>query len=246
MNKFYLTAIAAAFAFACESEKRQTETEIATSNQAEASESDWENLFDGNSLEGWSKYGGGDIGNAWKVQDGAIYLDATNKANWKDGDGGDIVTKDEFENFHLKYDWKISKNGNSGVMFFVNDSDEYPHPWSTGPEMQVLDNDGHPDAKIRTHRAGDLYDLIESSEETVKPVGEWNTAEIIADNGKLELHLNGTKIVETTLWDDEWNRMVKESKFKDLPGFGKYKKGKIALQDHGDEVWFRNLQIKKL
>lgn len=246
MNKFYLIAFAAAFAFACESENNQSEAETDTKEQNLSSESEWENLFDGQTLEGWSKYGDGQMGNGWKVQDGAIYLDATNKANWTEGDGGDIVTNEEFENFHFKYDWKIAENGNSGVIFFVKESQEYPYPWSTGLEMQVLDNDGHPDAKIRTHRAGDLYDLIESSEETVKPVGEWNTAEIISDNGKLELHLNGTKIVETTLWNEEWDTMVKESKFKDMPGFGKYQKGKIALQDHGDEVWFRNLQIKKL
>lgn len=248
MNKFYLVAIAATLVFACESENKQTEgdTQTETTNTNERSESEWKDLFDGQTLEGWSKYGGGPIGNAWQVKDGAIYLDATNRDNWDKDDSGDIVTNEEYDNFHFKYDWKISKNGNSGVIFFVKDSDEYPYSWSSGLEMQVLDNDGHPDAKIRTHRAGDLYDLIESSEETVKPVGEWNTAEIISNNGNLQLHLNGKKVVETTLWDDNWERMVKESKFKDMPGFGKYKKGKIALQEHGDEVWFRNLQIKEL
>ncbi len=112
--------------------------------------------------------------------------------------------------------------------------------------MQVLDNNGHPDAKIISHRAGDLYDLIVSSEETVKPVGEWNQAEIIVNQGKLDLFLNGVNIVSTSLWTPEWEALIAKSKFKDMPGFGKYKKGKIALQDHGDLVYFRNLQIKNL
>ncbi|WP_373524602.1 DUF1080 domain-containing protein [Aquiflexum sp.] len=209
-------------------------------------ENDWESLFDGQTFEGWSKYGGGDVGNAWKVQDGAIYLDAKNKDSWQEGDAGDIVTDEEFDNYHLQVEWKISENGNSGIIFFVSDSGEYPYSFMSGLEMQVLDNDGHPDAKITTHRAGDLYDLIESSEETVKAVGEWNLAEIIAKDGNLELYLNGVMVVSTTMWTPEWDEMVANSKFKDMPGFGKYKKGKIALQDHGDEVWFRNIRIKRL
>lgn len=209
-------------------------------------ENEWISLFDGESFNGWKKFGGEEVGAAWKVQDGAIYLDATNKKDWQTADGGDIVTVDEFDNFHFQVEWKISKDGNSGIMFFVKDNGEFDYPWMTGPEMQVLDNDGHPDAKIRTHRAGDLYDLIESSEETVKPVGEWNLAEIIAKDGNLELHLNGTMVVSTTMWTPEWEEMIANSKFKDMPGFGKYKEGKIALQDHGDEVWFRNIRIKQL
>jgi hypothetical protein len=222
------------------------EEQIIDDSAFEVEESEWESLFDGESLEGWSKYGDREIGNAWKVQDGAIYLDATNKENWGENDGGDIVTEEEFADFHLKYEWKISKNGNSGLIFYVHESDEYFNTYNTGLEMQVLDNDGHPDAKITSHRAGDLYDLVESSEETVKPVGEWNQAEIISKDGNLEFYLNGVKTVSATLWNEEWDTMVANSKFKDMPGFAKYKKGKIALQDHGDEVWFRNIEIKRL
>lgn len=242
-TKSLIILIATAFTvFACGGGEKQVDEVTETVVE----ESDWESLFDGQTFEGWSKYGGGEVGKAWKVQEGTIYLDATNKDGWQTGDGGDIVTNDEFENYHFQVEWKIAPNGNSGIIFFVKDSPEYTYPWMTGPEMQVLDNDGHPDAKITTHRAGDLYDLIESSEETVKPVGEWNLAEIIAKDGKLELHLNGVMVVSTIMWTPEWDEMIANSKFKDMPGFGKYKKGKIALQDHGDEVWFRNIRIKRL
>ena len=176
----------------------------------------------------------------------SFFLDAANKDGWQTGDGGDIVTDQEFENFHFQTEWKIAPNGNSGIIFLVNESEEYDYPWQTGPEMQVLDNDGHPDAKIISHRAGDLYDLIVSSEETVKPVGEWNLAEIIANDGELTLRLNGVDVVKTTMWTPEWETLIADSKFKDMPGFGKYKKGRIALQDHGDIVHFRNIRIKNL
>lgn len=207
---------------------------------------DWTPLFDGKTFAGWSKYGGGAVGKAWKIENGELYLDAANKAGWQTGDGGDIVTAEEYENFHFKYEWKIAPNGNSGVIFLVHESPEYQYPWQTGPEMQVLDNAGHPDAKIISHRAGDLYDLIVSSRETVKPAGEWNQAEIRINKGKLDFFLNGVNIVSTQLFTPEWEALIAKSKFKSMPGFGKYKKGKISLQDHGDVVHYRNLMIKKL
>ena len=112
--------------------------------------------------------------------------------------------------------------------------------------MEVLDNSGHPDSKIIKHRAGDLYDLISCSKETVKPAGEWNLAEVKCLNGKLDLFLNGENVVSTTLWDDNWKKLVAGSKFVEMPDFGTYKKGKIGLQDHGNAVWYRNIMIKKL
>jgi len=249
MKKAYLSmAVCCGLLMACAEQKSSEEADTAQP-MAEATErtnGEWIDLFDGTSFAGWHKYGGGEVGAAWKIADGAIYLDAANKDGWQTGDGGDIVTDEEFDNFHLKYEWKIAENGNSGVIFYINESDEYQYPWQTGPEMQVLDNEGHPDAKIVSHRAGDLYDLVVSEPETVKPAGEWNLAEIIADNGSLEFRLNGVSVVNTTMWTPEWEEMVANSKFKDMPGFGTFKKGKIGLQDHGDVVYFRNIQLKKL
>lgn len=246
MKKIYFALITAGIISACSSPKTEESATSDTLTLSSSSSEEWISLFDGQTFNGWSKYGGGAVGNAWKISNGELYLDATNKSGWQTGDGGDIVTNEEFENFHLKYEWKIAQNGNSGVIFLVHESPAYQYPWQTGPEMQVLDDEGHPDAKIISHRAGDLYDLIVSKEEAVHPHGEWNLAEIIADNGKLNLILNGKPIVSTTMWTPEWEAMIAKSKFKDMPGFGKYKKGKIALQDHGDLVSFRNIVLKKL
>ena len=165
----------------------------------------WVSLFDGQTTKGWHKYGGAPVGSAWKVEDGMLRLDASQQENWQIKDGGDIVSDEEFENFHFKLDWKIDTCGNSGVVFNIHeDSAKYQWPWMTGPEMQILDNSCHPDAKIIKHRAGDLYDLITSSPETVKPALEWNTAEIKSQNGTLEFYLNGAKVVTTTMWDEGW------------------------------------------
>lgn len=207
----------------------------------------WQLLFDGTSLAGWHKYGGKPVGKAWKVADGTLYLDTASKKDWQIQDGGDIVSDSSYGDFHLKLEWKIAKDGNSGIMFYIHeDTAKYEWPWNTGPEMQVLDNSGHPDSKIIKHRAGDLYDLISCSKETVKPAGEWNLAEIKSQQGKLELYLNSELVVSTTLWDDAWKKLVAGSKFKAWPDFGTYKSGKIGLQDHGNMVWYRNIMIRKL
>ena len=206
----------------------------------------WKLLFDGKTTEGWHTYGKNGVGAAWKVNDGSIALDASQKSSYQSKGGGDIVTNAEYENYDLKIDWKISPKGNSGILFDVKEDPNYSETWYTGPEMQVLDNDGHDDGKIIKHRAGDLYDLISSKTEPVKAVGEWNHAEIKLNKGKLDLYLNGVNVVSTTMWNDNWRSLVKGSKFVQMPDFTKYKKGRIALQDHGCDVWFRNIKIKQL
>jgi hypothetical protein len=229
------------------SSPNNADTSSAPNTLTDAQKSEgWQLLFDGNTTKGWHVYNHKTDGSAWKVADGALYLDTAQKKDWQVVGGGDIVTDEEFENYDFKIDWKISPNGNSGLIFNIKEDPKYEYTWHTGPEMQVLDNAGHADSKINKHRAGDLYDLIASSPEAVKPPGEWNHVEIISNKGSLEFHLNGTKVMSTTMWDDNWKKMIAGSKFKAMPGFGTYKTGRIGLQDHGNAVWFRNIMIKKL
>ena len=246
MYKIIILLFSAVIFSACNSSKVTSMNTSPNNLSAKEKNDGWQLLFDGQTTNGWHTYGKQTIGKAWKVEDGALHLDAAFKKTAA-GEGGDIVTNEEFDNFDLRLEWRISKNGNSGIMIYVKeDAAKYAQPYFTGPEMQVLDNTGHADAKIYKHKAGDLYDLIASSKEVVKPVGEWNQVQIVANNGKLDFYLNNEHIVSTTMWDDNWRTMIAGSKFKAWPDFGTYKKGRIDLQDHGDDVWFRNIKIKRL
>ena len=217
-------------------------------NQAQAQEK-WISLFDGKTTNGWHTFGKKTAGEAWKVVDGAIMFDPSNKLYGRIVGGGDIVTNESFSDFHLQLEWKIAKNGNSGIIFFVqNDPSKYKNTWHTGPEMQVLDNEGHPDGKIISHRAGNLYDLIVGNESGAKQAEEWNQVDIIVNKGNLEMKLNGVTTVNTHLGDDSWKELIRRSKFSkgESPDFGKVFSGHISLQDHGDKVWYRNIRIQKL
>jgi cytochrome c len=201
----------------------------------------WELLFDGKTTKGWHNFNKTTIGESWMVEDGTLMLEAGEKA-----DGGDILTEEAYENFEFNIEWKISPCGNSGIIFNVVEDEKYVYPWQTGPEMQILDNACHADAKYSTHRAGDLYDMIECSEVTVKPAGEWNQVRLIKNNGMVEHWLNGVKVVAYEMYTDEWLEMINQSKFKDMEDFGRAREGKISLQDHGNVVWYRNIKIKRL
>jgi len=204
----------------------------------------WKSLFDGKSKKGWHIYRGEATGESWQVENGILMFVPINKPGVKTG--GDLTSDEEYENYHLSLEWKISEGGNSGIIFGVKEDSMFKKSYLTGMEMQVLDNDKHPDAKIVKHRAGDLYDLISSTKENLKPVGEWNQAEVIYNNNTLQLILNGETVVSTTLGDDNWNKLVAGSKFRTMKGFGTFRKGRIVLQDHGDKVWYRNIKLKQL
>lgn len=207
----------------------------------------WISLFDGRTTKGWHSYGRNEAGKAWKADDGVLHLDASQKSDWQTKDGGDLVTDDEYEDFHLQLEWKISRAGNSGIIIYVHeDPAKYEQTWSTGLEMQVADNDENEDGKIHKHRAGELYDLIPASKDVIKKAGEWNAVEIVSNNGKLDFYVNGTNTLSTTLWDENWRNLIAHSKFGSMQGFGTFRKGRIALQDHGADVWFRNIRIKRL
>lgn len=225
-----------------------TNTINSVNDSAQVKTNGWELLFDGTTTAGWHTYGKDTVGKAWRVEDSLLHLDASVKDGWQTKDGGDIVTNNEYENFHLKLEWKISEGGNSGIMIYVHeDTLKYKYPWESGPEIQVCDNEKNEDGKIDKAGVGSIYDLVAStSQNFVKPAGQWNQVEIIADKSKLDFYMNGELALSTTLWDDAWKNAITDSKFKTMQGFGTYKKGKIGLQDHGANVWFRNIRIKKL
>lgn len=209
----------------------------------------WQLLFDGKSLAQFHNWGKNTVGKSWIVDQNAIHLDAKPNPNghWQAADGGDIITAEAYEDFELQLDWKIGNCGNSGIIYYVvEDTAKYDYVWQTGPEMQVLDNTCHPDSKYPKHRAGDLYDLIACKYETVKVAGEWNHVRLVSKGGKVEHWLNNRKLVEFQMHDSAWDKLVAGSKFKDMPDFGKATKGKIALQDHGDPIWYKNIKIRKL
>jgi len=214
-------------------------------SEAEAKEG-WVLLFDGSSKKNWHIYNNNSNGAAWDAVDGTLHLNPKEQMDGKTVGGGDIVTEEEFENFHLQLDWKLDTAGNSGIIFLIKEDPKFEHSWHTGPEIQVLDNKGHGDAANPKHRAGDLYDLVAASPETVKPPGEWNHVELKLNKGILEEWLNGTKVLTVQLWDDNWKKMVANSKFKERKDFATFNKGRIGLQDHGNKVWFRDIKIKKL
>jgi hypothetical protein len=238
----------AAILFSCSSSKNSATTKSPNTLSGKEKNDGWQLLFDGKTTDGWHTYGKQNVTDRWKVQDGAIYLNV----DAKNSDRGDLVSNEEFGNFDLQLDWKISEKGNSGIIFYIqDDKSKYPNTYNTGMEMQVLDNGtptrlGHSDAKIYTHRAGDLYDLLSSADGTTNPLGEWNHVEIKSVNGKLDFYMNGKHSLSINLWDENWNKMISISKFKDMPGFGTFKQGKISLQDHGNQVWYRNIKIKRL
>ena len=204
----------------------------------------WKLLFDGSTLTGWKTYNRTDMATSWGVKDGAIFLDA--KKGRSDVAKGDLVTLEDYDDFEFSVEWKISDCGNSGIMYRIVEDPKYKQPYLTGPEMQVLDNKCHPDAKIITHRSGDFYDVMASKTENVKPAGEWNSVRIIMKGYKLEQWQNGVRQIKLTLGSDEINAIVEKSKWKNQKDWGKALIGKIGLQDHGDAVWFRNIKIRSL
>ena len=204
-------------------------------------------LFDGKSLSDWHTYGQKTAGAAWNIDDGSIHLKPGAKNGYQTAGGGDLVSNEAYGNFDLRLEWKIGKKANSGIMFFVQDDTlKYKETWNTGPEMQVCDKDSNEDAHSFKHEAGDIYDLIASTIMSAKPALEWNQVEIISNHNHLDLFLNGVPIISTALWDENWKKLIAASKFNSMPAFGTFHTGHFALQDHGEEVWYRNISIKKL
>lgn len=197
----------------------------------------WKLLFDGKSLNGWRGYKTEAIGAGWKAQDGALVL--------TQGKAGDLLTAQEYGDFELSFEWKISEAGNSGVIYRAGLGESAPYRF--GPEYQVLDNEKATDNKDGNHLAGSLYDMGPAvPRDLPKPVGQWNASRIIVRGWKVEHWLNGKKIVAVDLASPEGKAMIAASKFKDWPKFATLSRGYIALQDHGHVVSYRSIKIREL
>ena len=207
----------------------------------------WVLLFNGKSTEGWRGNNRPDFPKGWEIADGTLHCKGSGQGEAGAHDGGDILYDKKFSNFRLKLEWKISSGGNSGIFYLGKEVQGWPI-YKTAPEMQVLDNAKHPDAragKDGNRMAGSLYDLIPANPQNTKPAGEWNEVEIEVFKGSVWHRQNGKTVLEYHLWTDDWNKLVAESKFPALnPDWANVpKSGVIALQDHGDDVWYRNIKI---
>jgi hypothetical protein len=207
-------------------------------------------MFDGKTTEGWRGYNNKKIPEKWKVIDGNLTFDTELKLE-EDWDGGNdiIYYKEEFENFELYLEWKLPKGGNSGIFYHVQEGYDAPHIIS--PEYQILDDDGWEEinnAKLKNwQKAGANYGMHEPNiSKKLNPSGQWNSSRIIHDNNKVEHWLNGKIILSFFKDSDDWNKKRNSEIFRDKTGYGKFKKGYIALQDHDTPIWFRNIRIKKL
>jgi hypothetical protein len=212
-------------------------------------EDGWILLFDGKTSDGWRGYKKDHFPNGWQVVDGTLHCIGSGRGEAGSKEGGDIIYDKEFQNFNLKLEWKISEGGNSGIFYLGQETMD--HIYETAPEMQVLDNARHPDAKLGkdgNRQAGSLYDLIPANPQNAKPAGEWNSVEIIVYKGTVVHKMNGKTVLEYHLWTPEWNKLVAGSKFPKLnPDWADVaSKGYIGLQDHGDDVWYRDIKIKEL
>ncbi|WP_338029990.1 DUF1080 domain-containing protein [Fulvivirga sedimenti] len=248
MKNVYLLAIILLGFSACQNSQpaEEAEEEI-TEEAAMPQESEWIMLFDGSSADGWRSYNGepGLPGN-WVIEDGALKSLGT---GGNTDIGGDIVyAPQEFDNFELSLEWKISEGGNSGIFYHVQEGEKYAAPYETAPEYQVLDDIGYPDPLEEWQKVGADYGMYvgDPEKKKVKAAGEWNTTRIIFTPEKVEYWLNGEMLITFVPWSDDWKERKAAGKWKDYPDYGEFKSGLIGLQDHGDLAWYRNIKVKEL
>ena len=222
-------------------------------------------LFDGTSLNGWRGYGKDNVPSRWTVEDGCIKFSGTGTGEGQTGEGGDLIFARKFKNFILELEWKVSKGGNSGIFYLAQEvktvredgSEKYEPIYISSPEYQVLDNANHPDAFLGVdgnRQSASLYDMIPAKPQNSNAFGEWNKAKIMVYKGTVVHGQNDANVVEYHLWTDQWTQMLQASKFSQEKwplAFellnncgGENHEGYFGLQDHGDDVWYRNIRIK--
>lgn len=195
----------------------------------------WRLLFDGRTLEGWRGYNRPDMPDGWAVEDGTLTLTSG---------GADIITDRQFTDFDLSLDWKVAPGGNSGIFFRAVEGQEWMYYGA--PEMQIVDDERHPDGQSPLTSAGSNYGLHGVPRGIVHPAGEWNTARIRVQGDHVEQWLNGMRVVDYRLHSPEWRELVQNSKFNAWPAYGQAERGHIGLQEHGSRVWFRNIKLREL
>lgn len=246
--KLTLLSIGMFLIFSCGKPASQTDVPAPPNTLTEEEKSNgWELLFDGQTLNGWKRYGADTIGPLWVVQQGALVCNGEGLGEGIEGQRGSLMTLKQFGNFELSVDWKISPEGNSGIIYHVVEKPEYAADYETGPEYQLIDDLGYKDPLKDAQKAGSNYDMYPAPAiKKLNPVGEWNTARIVYKDGHVEHWLNGEKTVEFEEGDADYQQRYEKSKWKDYPGWNISKVGSISLQDHGANVYFRNIKIKAL
>lgn len=214
--------------FACQAEKK----EASTNDENQIS------LFNGQSLTGWRSFRNLP-NNSWEVVDGTLHCKPFSDSveNFR----SDLITEAQYRNFELTFEFKLASQSNSGVMFRV--SEDYDQTYATGPEYQLIDDVGYPGTLAEENKTAGNYAMHVPENKNLKPVGEWNEGKIIVQENNVEHWLNGTRVVAYELNSPDWIARRDASKWKDFPAYGTIEKGHIALQDHGNEVWFRNIAI---
>ena len=198
----------------------------------------WKVLFDGKSTDAWRGFKQDSFPDkGWRVEDGTLKTVVGVQSR-------DIITKEKYRDFELELEWKIAPGGNSGIIYLV--SEDFDQTYQTGPEMQVLDDAKHHDGKDPKTSAGALYALIAPFNKVLQPVGQWNKVRLIVHHGHVEHWLNGRNVLDYDLGSDQLKPLIAASKFKEFPRFAQNREGYIALQHHGDEVWYRKIRIREL